>query len=110
MAHILVNIQKKFEAKMAQLKQRADHKNLDIMKKSKASILIDGDLKKIEIFFRFRISSVSKVVDEKIKSNIQWSKDKTKKKPPGPSFGQSSPKKEIKEPTGPTYVIFQETI
>jgi len=76
------------------------------MKKSKASILTEGDLQKIEIFFRFRIHSVFKIVDEKIKSNIQWSKERNKKKViAGPSFGPSSPKKEIKEQNGPTYVI-----
>jgi hypothetical protein len=76
--------------KMSKMKDRAENKTKELV--NKISDVNDQELSKLEVFFRFRLYSIFRLIDEKVKSTMMWASTKNKKKPLGPSFGNNNSK------------------
>jgi hypothetical protein len=70
--------------KLNAIKARVERKTQEIQVR-KTEYLQDDEKIKMELFFRYRLFSIFRIIDEKIKSNQMWASTKAKKKPLGPS-------------------------
>ena len=75
---------------MNRMKDRAENKTKELVAKNLD--VNDQELKKMELFFRFRLYSIFRLIDDKVKSVMMWASTKNKKKPLAPSFGNNNSK------------------